>query len=162
MNTDRQVLEKMIARALSGAGAHVAAKNVFEGLDWTLAGAQPEGASHTAFQILNHMAYWNQWVVSWLAGKHPVVPKRAAGGWPGKAAPRNPAEWDEAVRGFDQGVQEMTQAVQRMDLLAKRGSKTPLEMLQSIASHNSYHLGQVVVLRQTLHAWPPPSGGLTW
>jgi hypothetical protein len=35
-------------------------------------------------------------------------------------------------------------------------------MLQAIASHNSYHAGQVVALRQILAAWPPPSGGLTW
>src|SRR5262249_12094487 len=52
--------------------------------------------------------------------------------------------------------------LEKADLLAKRGRKTPLEVLQTIASHNSYHLGQVVVLRQRLCAWPPPSGGLTW
>jgi uncharacterized damage-inducible protein DinB len=28
--------------------------------------------------------------------------------------------------------------------------------------HNSYHLGQVAVLRQALGAWPPPSGRDTW
>lgn len=56
----------------------------------------------------------------------------------------------------------MTRAAEEADLLAKRGTKAPLEMLQTIASHNSYHLGQVVILRQRLCAWPPPSGGLTW
>jgi hypothetical protein len=35
-------------------------------------------------------------------------------------------------------------------------------MLQTIGSHNSYHAGQVVIVRQALDAWPPPSGGLTW
>jgi hypothetical protein len=35
-------------------------------------------------------------------------------------------------------------------------------MLQTIGAHNSYHLGQVVQLRQMLGAWPPASGGLTW
>jgi len=66
------------------------------------------------------------------------------------------------VRRFDQGLRTMTSAAAEADLLAKRGTKTPLEMLQTITSHNSYHLGQVVVLRQRLCAWPPPSGGLTW
>ena len=28
--------------------------------------------------------------------------------------------------------------------------------------HNSYHVGQVVLLRQALGAWPPPSGTDSW
>jgi uncharacterized damage-inducible protein DinB len=31
-----------------------------------------------------------------------------------------------------------------------------------MAAHNSHHLGQVVLLRQILGAWPPPSGSYTW
>ncbi len=162
MSTDRKVLKKMILHALSGKGAHVAVKDAFAGLDWKLAGVQPEGVSHSIFQLLNHVAYWNQWVVKWLAGQKPVVPKHAQDSWPGKTAPLTAGEWREALRRLDQGLREMTRATQEMDLLAKRGTKTPLEMLQTIASHNSYHLGQVVVLRQRLCAWPPASGGLTW
>jgi uncharacterized damage-inducible protein DinB len=37
-----------------------------------------------------------------------------------------------------------------------------LRMFHTIASHTSYHIGQVVMLRQLLGKWPPPSGGLTW
>lgn len=44
----------------------------------------------------------------------------------------------------------MIHGTQEADLLVKRGTKTQLEMLQTIASHNSYHIGQVVVLRQRL------------
>jgi len=31
-----------------------------------------------------------------------------------------------------------------------------------MAAHNSHHLGQVVLLRLMLGAWPPPSGSYTW
>lgn len=31
-----------------------------------------------------------------------------------------------------------------------------------IATYNSHHAGQVVLLRQLLGKWPPRSGGLTW
>lgn len=162
MTADRTILKKMILNALSGKGAHVAVKDAVAGLDWKLSGVQPEGVSHSIFQLLNHMIYWNQWVVKWLAGEKPSVPKHAQGGWPGNTAPQSAAEWRQAVRRSDQGLQEITRAAGETDLLAKRGTKTPLEMLQTIASHNSCHLGQVVVLRQRLCAWPPPSGGLTW
>src|SRR5262249_964287 len=60
------------------------------------------------------------------------------------------------------GFKYSRRAAEKADLLAKCGTKTPLEMLQTIALHNSYHLSQIVMLRQRLCAWPPPSGGLTW
>ncbi|HVT98255.1 MAG TPA: hypothetical protein VHE33_12175, partial [Acidobacteriaceae bacterium] len=41
-------------------------------------------------------------------------------------------------------------------------SMTVREQLESFAAHNAYHLGRVVLLRQILGSWPPPSGGLTW
>jgi uncharacterized damage-inducible protein DinB len=31
-----------------------------------------------------------------------------------------------------------------------------------IAQHNSHHLGQVILLRQLMGLWPPPSGSWTW
>jgi hypothetical protein len=39
---------------------------------------------------------------------------------------------------------------------------TVRDQLISLASHNAYHLGRIVLLRQLLHAWPPASGGFTW
>jgi hypothetical protein len=36
------------------------------------------------------------------------------------------------------------------------------EQLESFAAHNAYHFGRIVLLRQMLGSWPPPSGGLTW
>jgi uncharacterized damage-inducible protein DinB len=36
------------------------------------------------------------------------------------------------------------------------------DAIEHMAAHNSHHLGQVVLLRQMLGAWPPPSGSYTW
>jgi hypothetical protein len=36
------------------------------------------------------------------------------------------------------------------------------EQLESLAAHNAYHLGRIVLLRQLNQAWPPASGGFTW
>jgi hypothetical protein len=73
MTADRQILKKMILNALSGKGAHVSVKDAVAGLDWKVSGVQPEGVSHSIFQLLNHMIYWNQWVVKWLAGEKPCA-----------------------------------------------------------------------------------------
>jgi len=39
---------------------------------------------------------------------------------------------------------------------------TVREQLESLAAHNAYHFGRIVLLRQLSGAWPPPSGGFSW
>ncbi len=162
MSDDHGILEKAVAHALSGKGSHVDASKVLAGLDWRLAGARPASVPHSIFQLLNHLIFWQDWVVNWLDGGAPAVPKHAPGGWPGNPAPATARQWQQAVRRFRQGLGDMTRQSREADLLTKRGQTSRLEMLRSLAQHNSYHLGQIVQLRQMLGAWPPPGGGLTW
>ena len=160
--SDLKILQTAVGRALTGKGAHVGADSVFAGLDWKLAGKRPTGAPHSIFELVNHIAYWQDWVVRWLDGGRPAIPRHAAGSWPGSTAPASSEEWERAVRAFRSGREELRRWAREQDLLAKGGRKSRLGMLHTIASHNSYHLGQAVFARQLLGAWPPPSGGLTW
>lgn len=162
MPGERRVLEKMIGNALSGKGAHVEAKDALDGLDWRVAGARPESVPHSIFQVLNHVVYWQEWVVKWLDGQKPPIPGHAAGSWPGSAGPTDRQDWERSRKRFNTGLQDLHRRSRESDLFSKGGRKSRLEMLQTIASHNSYHLGQIVLIRQVLGAWPPPAGGLTW
>jgi len=76
--------------------------------------------------------------------------------------PENPQDWERALGHFKKGLKDLDRRAGTEDLFSKGGEKSRLEMLQNISAHNSYHLGQVVLMRQMLGAWPPPSGGLTW
>ena len=157
-----KVLESSVRNALSGKGAHVETARVFAALDWKTAGARPQGAPQSPYQVLKHMAYWQDWVVNWLDGRKPALPAHASGSWPGGVAPANRIEWETAVRRFRRGLAALERGSGEADLLSGPGEKSRLEMLRTIAAHNSYHAGQVVLLRQLLGKWPPPSGGLTW
>ena len=161
MSNDRTVLEQALGHALSGQGAHIETQGAFAGLEWKMAGATPEGAPHSVFQLLNHMIFWQNWALKWLDGRRPAVPKHASGSWPGSVAPANSREWQQAVRRFQDGLKGLHRHGSDAGLLGGQGKKSRLEMLHGIASHNSYHVGQVVLVRQLLGAWPPPSGGVT-
>jgi hypothetical protein len=162
MSADGRALEKQARRALSGKGAHVGTKDVFSGLDWKAAGSKPRGASHSAYELLKHMGFWQDWVVAWLQGESPATPRHASGSWPQEPGPASRGDWDEAVRAFRRGLQALERACRGADLSPCRGRRSRLEMIHAIAAHNSYHAGQVAFLRQILGQWPPPSGGLTW
>jgi uncharacterized damage-inducible protein DinB len=163
---EREVIESALDHSLSGKGAHVEMVKAFGGLDWKLAGARPPGVEHSIFQLLHHINYWQEWVVKWLDGGDPPIPEHASGSWPGDAAPESGDDWEKTMRRFQRGLEDLRRRSRESELFQKRISagaeKSRLEMLHTIASHGSYHVGQVVLLRQMLGAWPPPSGGLTW
>lgn len=156
------VVRKAIRQALSGRSAHVEVEPALEGLDWEAAGSRPAEAEHSVFQLLNHMIYWQDFALAWLAGNEPPTPKHAAQSWPGAEAPADAGEWEEALGRFGKGLEEINRHAQEDDLFGQLGSKTALEILHLIATHNSYHIGQVVSLRRGLGSWPPPRGGATW
>jgi uncharacterized damage-inducible protein DinB len=112
--------------------------------------------AHTVFQLLNHMVFWQDWVVAWLDGQKPPS---TSGSWRGSDGPATREEWERAVGRFRSGLAELARCAGEGDLLIKRGRTSPLEMLQTAISHTSYHTGQVVMLRQMLGAWPPSPRG---
>jgi uncharacterized damage-inducible protein DinB len=159
-------VRETVARALTGEGAHIEAHVVLEGLDWQLAGSRPAGSPHSIHEIVNHLIYWNDWVTRWLEGMAPSIPEHAAESWPAAAAPTDERAWASTVRRFASTLEDLRKAIRAKDLftasVSQNAEKTRLEMLHTIASHNSYHLGQIVLLRRQISTWPPPAGGLTW
>jgi len=157
-----RVLPQTVRRALSGEGAHARTQNVFDGLDSKVAALRPPGVTHSIYQLLAHISYWQDWVLQWLDGKDPAVPRHAAGSWPCDSGPTSPQDWKRAVGNFRAGLDKLEGRSRQVDFLEKIGKTSRLQMFHAIASHTSYHIGQVVMLRQLLGKWPPPSGGLTW
>jgi hypothetical protein len=52
---------------------------------------------------------------------------------------------------------------QAKELHSSKGDyKNGFTVIQAMASHISYHLGEVVMLRRMAGLWPPPSGGYSW
>lgn len=162
MTDASELVTAIVRQALTGRGAHVETLGALDGLDWKLAGERPDGDSHSIFQIVNHLVYWQEFALQWLDGEKPATPEHAADSWPGAEAPASPEEWEATVERFREAHAEYERRCGGCDLYERLGPKTALEIIQLIASHNSYHAGQVAILRRMLGSWPPPAGGATW
>ena len=156
---------RTLGHSLRGEGAHVEVSAAIDGMDWRLAGVRPPGAPHSVFRVLNHMIYWQDVFLQRLTGAYAPSPAHAIDGWPGEDAPRDAAQWTAAVERFNQGLvalQALINPDTLDDVLPNWNYRTRAEAIANVASHNSYHLGQLVLLRRMLGAWPPPTGGDTW
>jgi uncharacterized damage-inducible protein DinB len=83
-----------------------------------------------------------------------------------------PGAWPGVHRQFLSGLEHLA-ALGNHDGRAEKPVAPPIEFpplaqytirdaLVHVANHNAHHLGQIIVLRQMMGLWPPPSGSWTW
>ena len=153
-----QALREHILYLLRGGGAHVGLEAAVKGLPADLRGKRPKGASHSAWEILEHMriATWD--ILEFSRDAKHVSPEWPAGYWPKSAAPPSASAWSRTVRALREDLEAMCALVEdkSTDLFAKIPHGTGQTILREallIVDHNAYHLGDLVLVRRMLGAW---------
>ena len=144
---------------LGGGHAHLDFDRAIAGLPAELRGARPPGLPHTPWRLVEHMriAQWD--ILRFSVDPHHVSPAFPDGYWPKGDAPPGPSAWDASVAAFRADLQAMLDLVAdpATDLFAPLPhgeGQTVLREALLVADHNSYHLGQLLVVRRALGAWP--------
>jgi uncharacterized damage-inducible protein DinB len=156
-NRDRALRDHLVA--LLGEGhAHVSFKDAIA--DWPREerGAKPAGQPFTAWRLLEHIRI-SQWdIVEFTKSAEHVSPEWPAGYWPQEDAPPDAAAWDRSVAQVERDRRAMERIVAnpKTDLFTRIPHGTGQTVLREalvLADHNSYHLGQLLLLRRLLGAW---------
>jgi len=154
-----KILRDHLRKLLSGHEAHVDWKSALKGLPKEQRGTRPAGAPHSAWELLEHtrIAQWD--ILEFSRNPKHVSPDWPSGYWPKKPSPDTAAQWERTVKSFERDLESMIKLVTnpKTDLAARipHGSgQTILREALLVADHNSYHLGQFVLLRRLLGSWP--------
>jgi uncharacterized damage-inducible protein DinB len=114
------------------------------------------------------MNYWMDHELKALDGPEPPYPVHAAESWPADSTPASVAAWEAEVDRFRQGIARLQAWVAKLGtgeagrIVHERRGETVADVLWQMVAHNSYHIGQVTLLRRAFGAWPPAGGGDTW
>jgi DinB family protein len=159
VKVDGRALRQHVLALLEGGGAHVDFEKAIAGLPAGLRGVKPAGAAHTAWQLLEHLriAQWD--ILEFSRDPKHVSPEWTRGYWPQGDTPPNDAAWDGSLEAFRADLKAMKDLVadRATDLLRPiphGDGQTILREALLVADHNAYHLGQFVMLRRLLGAWP--------
>ena len=149
---------RYLQNGLQGKYAHYQTDMLFDGLSWEKAGEKPEGSLHSVWELLFHMNYWQDFILTELHEEKTESPEDTKS-WPSSPSPSNEKEYTEAVTRFLKGLGRATQQASKDSLEEGIGGRkrTPADLLMVLINHNSYHGGQVVFARRLIGAWPPPS-----
>jgi hypothetical protein len=153
MSTDEPELRKHLVAAMSGHETHIDFDSVVRGFPPDRRGLKPSGAPHSAWQLLEHMRIAQHDILEFSRDPSYVSPDWPAGYWPETGAPPDEKAWEDSVKQFKRDACELEELVedQRRDLLepfAHGEGQTLLREALLVATHNSYHLGQLMLLQK--------------
>jgi DinB superfamily len=154
-----KILRQHVIKLLDGHEAHADWKQALAGLPAKLRGVRPDGAPHSIWDLIEHMriAQWD--ILEFSRNGEHVSPDWPSGYWPASGKTPSDRDWKSCLRKFAADAAAMKKLVARSktDLTAKIPHGTGQTVLREallLADHNSYHVGQIVLVRRLLGDWP--------
>jgi hypothetical protein len=152
-------VREQVISLLKGGSAHITFTDAVKGFPAKSRGLKPEGAEHSAWQLLEHLRIAQSDILEFSRDAKHVSPKWPEGYWPKSAKPASDAAWKKSIAAVNKDLAAMIKLVAnpKTDLYAKIPHGTGQNILREallIADHNAYHIGQIVLLRRLIGAWP--------
>jgi uncharacterized damage-inducible protein DinB len=162
--SEKEEWRAIVASSLDWEQAHSSLEAVLKGIPPELRGRRPTGLPHSAWELLEHIRLTQRDLLDFVQNpdyeEQLQWPKDY---WPSSAAPPSEKAWNESVAAWrkDRMALERFTTGTDLDLTTKipRGTgQTYLRTILVAVDHASYHVAQIVTVRQLLGAWPPPKG----
>ena len=154
-----EVLREQLQKFLTWGKAHADWAAALKDFPKAKRSEKPKGAPYSAWELLEHVriAQWD--ILNFCRDPKHASPDWPTGYWPKSPAPPSDAAWEQAAEAVQKDAAAMGELVMdaRNDLyasIAHGKGQTILREALLLADHNSYHLGQFVLLRRMLGAWP--------
>ncbi|MGH7658516.1 MAG: DinB family protein [Gemmatimonadales bacterium] len=157
MNEAERIAEEL-SQGYDGTPWHGASlAEILEPVDAMIAAARPISHAHTIWELVLHLTGWTSEVTSRLEGNTSGLPPE--GDWPDMPPP-TPAAWLDALDRLRDARRKLDAAIRafppaKLNEIVEPG---PMEesavrftfrtMLHGVAQHDSYHAGQISLLRK--------------
>jgi len=156
-DSDRSLREHL-AKLLDGRQAHVGMSAAIDKLSFEDLARKPEGVPWTLWELFEHIriAQWD--ILEFSKSAEHQSPEFPKGYWPESSAPQDADAWEQSVASFRRDLASMKELVldPEVDLHAKiphGDGQTILREAMLVADHNTYHLGQMVLVMKMLGRW---------
>ena len=154
-----EILRSHVVRLLTWADAHVIYDEAVVALPFELQGVKPPNLPYSAWQLLEHLRLTQLDILEFCRNPEYREPSWPHDYWPGAAAPPSDGAWHESVERFLADRAELVRMAEdpSIDLgaaIPHGDGQTYLREFLLVADHNAYHLGELIVVRRLLAAWP--------
>ena len=157
--TQTDLPRTVIARMLDWEDAHAGFDRVVAGLPRKLQGQVPHGLPYSPWQLLEHIRLTQRDILEFCRNPDYEELDWPDDYWPKSPAPPSASAWEESVKAFRQDREALKRlaldpGVNLSATVPAGDGQTYLRELLLAADHTAYHLGELVVVRRALGAWP--------
>jgi len=151
-----KILIAELIKLLEGGMAHASFDDAIEGLAPELRGVVPDQLPYSVWQLIEHIriAQWDMLEFS-KSEKH-ISPAWPDGYWVEETAPVDEETWEKSLRQISDDRDEFIDLLKNGDIykaLPHGDGQSILREALQIADHNSYHTGQIILVRRLLGDW---------
>jgi hypothetical protein len=161
MPSKPDALRAHLLELLRDGHAHITFEEATRDLPANLRGKTPREVPYSAWQLIEHMRLTQEDILRFSRNYDGSYesPDWPDGYWPSAGAPSADDGWESSLRAFraDRKAMQELVADPTQDLFAPfpwGEGQTLLREALLVADHTAYHLGQLVLLRRLLGAWP--------
>jgi len=120
---------------------------------------RPPNVSYTPWHLVEHMRIAQRDILEYIKDRDYRLPKWPDDYWPAAEAKADAKAWRKTVTGFrrDRAALEKIAGNPRVALgapLPYARQHTYIRELLIAAEHNTYHVGELAILRQVMGTWP--------
>jgi uncharacterized damage-inducible protein DinB len=134
------------------------------GVNATEAAWTSSGNSNSIWQIVNHLIFWNEDVIHRIKGtKNPLKAEDNEETFGNPGDPEDEMGWAKTVQHLNEVMNQLKTVIADLDdekLTAPyAANRYSIErLLSNIMMHDTYHIGQIVLLRKLQSSW----SGVDW
>ncbi len=149
----------IVARSLGWEEAHATLEASVANLAPELRGQRPGVFPHSVWELLEHIRIAQEDLADFMERADYHQLKWPDEYWPSNPAPPSEGAWDESIAAVLRDREHLKEIAMRpsIDLTAKIPWGTGQTYLRTIlvsVDHTAYHVGQILVVRKFLGAWP--------
>ena len=152
-----ETLVKELAFLLKTGNAHVSFNDAIKNIPFEDLGKIAGNLPYTIWQIVEHIRITQKDILEFSANKNYKELNWPADYWPKNSAPENAATWGNSIQQINDDLEEFIQLLTTSENIYESFSygngQSLLREAMLIADHNSYHTGEIIVLRRLLGNW---------
>jgi uncharacterized damage-inducible protein DinB len=159
MTEPRPDWQSTLAASLAWSEAHPTFEAAVDGLPAPLRARRPEGFPHSVWELAEHVRRAQADIIDLITNAAYVAPAFPDDYWPPASETPSDAAWGECLAA-------VARDRERLQALARRAEPAPADaipwspelttvglVLQAL-DHAAYHVGQIVMARRLMGAWP--------
>lgn len=157
INTRKVIVEELISLIERG-NAHASFEDVVEGVALDLLTVIPENLPYGIWGLVEHIRI-TQWdILKFCTEPEHQSPKWPDEYWPDKDATVTKEQWEDTLKHIHEDREDFFALLrdETKDLyepFSYGGGQSIFREALLIADHNSYHMGQIIIVRRLLNNW---------